>query len=61
MGVYWIRLMLDSYTASRRRTGLRKKVQLVHGKKNRARALGFKNRAATKRFAFKGRKFALAA
>jgi len=23
MGVYWIRLKLDSYTASRRRTGLR--------------------------------------
>ncbi len=25
MGAYWIRLRLDSYTASRRRTGLRYK------------------------------------
>jgi len=33
MGVYWIRLRLDWYIASRRRTGLRKKVQFLHGKK----------------------------
>ena len=62
MGVYWIRLMLDSYTASRRRTWLRyKSAKLIHGNINRVRAFGFMNRAATKRFAFKGRKFALAA
>ena len=43
MGVYWIRLTLDSYTASRRRTGLRyKSAQLIHGNKNRVKAFGFK-------------------
>jgi hypothetical protein len=30
MGVYWIRLKLDSYTASRRCTRLRKKVQSAY-------------------------------
>ena len=30
MGVFWIRLMLDSYPASRRRTWLRKKVQFSY-------------------------------
>ena len=61
MGVQWIRLTLDSYTASRRRTWLRKKVQLGHGKKNRVRALGFKNRLAAKRFGLQRRRLALAA
>lgn len=43
MGVYRIRLTLDSYTASRRRTGLRyKSAKTIHGNKNRVKAFGFK-------------------
>ena len=62
MGVYWIRLRLDWYIASRRRTGLRKKVQFLHGKKRVNRALGLKNRLAAKRSAFRtSRRLALAA
>jgi len=62
MGVFWIRLMLDSDTASRRRTGLRYKcAKTLHGTKKHVRALGFKNRIAAKRRGFKSRKLALAA
>tara|TARA_R100000808_G_C2148495_1_gene156657 strand:+ start:1112 stop:1336 length:225 start_codon:yes stop_codon:yes gene_type:complete len=41
--------------------GFEKRRKVVHGNKNRVRALGFKNRLAAKRFGFKGRKLALAA
>jgi len=62
MGVYWIRLKLNSSTASRRRTWLRyKSANSIHGNKNRVRALGFKNRLAAKRAGLKSRKLALAA
>ena len=41
MGVYRIRLMLDSYTASRRRTWLRyKSAKTIHGNKARVKVFG---------------------
>ena len=41
--------------------GSAKKCKLLHGNKNRVRALGFKNRLAVKRAGLQSRKLALAA
>ena len=43
MGVYWIRLALDSYTASRSAPGSSKRRKMLHGKESRFKAFGFKS------------------
>lgn len=43
MGVYWIRLKLDSYTASRSCVWLLKKARFIHGNKSRIKAFSPKS------------------